>query len=257
MCLHSERVTPSLQNTRSPPTIRLQHRMTNPASIWKKANRSIQSGDFRTAKRLFLKLLKTQPHDPTVLFWAGYCERKMKNFSTALTHLRGALEGDKSNPEISFQMGCLWHDLGNFEAAEKWYRDTVLRVPNWAEAWCSLGDVVEDKREAVGYYQKALQYSPNFAGAAFNMAPALFDEANLTACKEALEFVVRNDANLPRAFFHLAVIHWLSGNARESDTYLQSVLEAKLERLVDSFNYMKANRSSDTRFFGMSFDTLK
>lgn len=100
--------------------------------------------------------------------------------------------------------------------------------------------MVEDKREAVGCYQKALQYSPNFAGAAFNMAPALFDEANLMDCKEALEFVARNDANLPRAFFHLAVIHWLSGNARESDAHLRSVREAKLEHLVDSFNYMKS-----------------
>lgn len=226
--------------------------------VYNKARKHVDSGKFREAKDLCSKLLHDLPFNAEILFMLGYCERKLKNYPESLKNLQAALELSRENPDIFFQIGCAWHDLGDSRLAETWYRKTLELSPEWAEAWSSLGSVIgsERKDEAIACYRKALTLSPGLDGAAFNLTGLLFDEGNLTPAREALELSLALNGGLTKAYFYLAVIHWLTGNDADSAKCLSHVGDAGLGYLVESFEYMLAKRCQNTRFFGNATDTL-
>ena len=235
-----------------------QIQMKNPEKAWNKARKHAEAGRFDEAKRLCSKLLQGLPSNADVLYMLGYCERKLKNYPESLKALQAALDRGGENPEVLFQMGCAWHDLGNFGAAETWYRKTLELAPQWAEAWSSLGSVIGsgEKDEAIACYRKALEISPHLDGTAFNLAGLLFDENDLTPSKEALEHSLTLNPGLTRAHYYLAVIYWLMGNDAGSDECLESARSGGLDYLAESFDYMREKREENTRFFGNATDTL-
>ncbi len=233
--------------------------MKNPERAWEKARKHAEAGRFVEARRLCSKLLHQLPSNADVLFMQGYCERKLKNFPQALKALRAALDHGGENPEVLFQLGCAWHDLGNYEAAETWYRKAIKQSSQWAEAWSSLGSVIgsTEKDEAIACYRKALEISPHLDGAAFNLAGLLFDEDDLGPATEALEQSLGLNPDLTRAHLYLAVIHWLTGDDARSAEHLMRVRDGgELDYLADSFEYMRGKRGNNTRFFGNATDTF-
>ena len=232
--------------------------MKNPEDAWNEARKLAEAGRFGDAKRLCSTLLESLPSNADVLFMLGYCERKLENFPDSLNALQAALEHGGENAEVLFQMGCAWHDLGDFDAAETWYRKTLDLAPEWAEAWSSLGTAIGSarKEEAIACQRKALELAPQLDGAAFNLAGLLFDEDDLSPGKDALERSLKLNPGLTRAYFYLAVIHWLMGDDAGSADCLQSVRGGGLGYLVESFEYMRARRGESTHFFGNATDTL-
>lgn len=232
--------------------------MKNPEKAWNKARKHMDAGRFRDARGICSNLLRQAPSHAGVLFMLGYCERKLKNFPESLKALQAALDHGGENPEVLFQMGCAWHDLGNSGTAQTWYRKTLEMAPQWAEVWSSLGSVIGSgaKEEAIACYRKALEISPHLDGAAFNLAGLLFDDNDLRPSREALEHSLTLNPGLTRAHFYLAAICWLMGDDAGSAECLESARGGGLDYLSESLDYMREKREEGTRFFGNATDTL-
>lgn len=233
--------------------------MKNPKKAWQKAREYAESGRFKKALGVCLKLQRDLPDNPSINFLLGYCERNLTNYPKALRYLHAAQSGDPDNPQIYFQIGCAWDDMGNFEEAEKWYLTALKIAPQWGEALTSLADTVASlgrKEEAVSYYRKALEVSPNLDGAAFNLASQLFDDENLAPCADTLEHALRINPELFHACPYLAFIYWLQDDHEKSESYLTRASKAGLDHLLDSVEYIQTHQTDETRVFGFSFDTL-
>jgi len=84
-----------------------------------------------------------------------------------------ALASDPSLLKARINLGCLLHEMGSFEEAERVYREAILSSGNDAVLLYDLGVLLDDmgrKREAVEAYQAALLEDPRFADCHFNLA---------------------------------------------------------------------------------------
>lgn len=228
-------------------------------ALIKRAERFLSNGKYWKAHKILRRLLTRQPDNPTLHCLTGYCQRKLRNYPAARAHLDAACKANPEDPQIAFQAGCLAHDLGDYQEADKWYRRTLEQVPRWAEAWSSLGDTsdaIGRPQEAEFCYRKALEIAPTLSGAAFNLAAVLFDDRNLNPTRAALEHALRLDPKIYSAAFHLAIIDWLEGNQQSAAARLSHLHPSRSDYLASSLEALREWTDSNTRFFGSTVPTL-
>ncbi len=226
--------------------------------LWTQACADVDAGRFERARETCTNLLSDMPAYGAVLFMLGFCERRLKNYTGSIDAFSQSMKIGGENAQNLFQMGCVWHDLGNFDEAAKWYSMALELEPEWAEAVSSLGNVLlfTSKQNAIENQRKALRLNPQLDGAAYHLATMIFEEGGLDECKFQLETALALNPQVKRARFFLGIIDWLQGNDEDAEAAMDQVRRDGLEFLVDSFDYMRAKRSERTRFFGPTPDVL-
>jgi tetratricopeptide (TPR) repeat protein len=101
------------------------------------------------------------------------CELEEQDRDAALRAYLRALEIDPAHADAHINLGRLYHDLGNLEAAEAHYRDGLKARPEDVTAAFNLGVALEDLGrldEAVGAFQRAVKNDPGLADAYYNLS---------------------------------------------------------------------------------------
>ncbi|CAG1022716.1 partial TPR repeat-containing protein YrrB, partial [Patescibacteria group bacterium] len=78
----------------------------------------------------------------------------------------------RNDAQIQFNLGTVFHDLGEHESAIKAFEMALELNPTLADAWNNLGETLRDKGEmnkAVECYQQALQTDPQHDRALYNL----------------------------------------------------------------------------------------
>ncbi|MEK9752858.1 MAG: tetratricopeptide repeat protein [Rhodospirillaceae bacterium] len=223
--------------------------------LFNTARAHYEAGRFERAREVCLTLLKQIPAYGPVFFMLGYCERRLKNYGGSVDAFARAMKIGGEDPQALYQMGCAWHDLGNLDEAMRWYRMALAQQPGWAEATSSLGDalVFASKRKAVECQRAALRLNPQLTGAALGLAALLFDRKDPDESRRHLETALAQNPELAATHYHLAVLDWLSGG----DAAAADAAKQLPAHLADSLDYMRANRTPRTRFFGAAPDVLE
>lgn len=127
-----------------------------------------------------------------------------------------------------YNLGVVYGQTGNIQAAREAYRRAVEILPEYFEAWYNLGaDYIElgDPREAVKCFDKAIEAKPDFAVAHF-MKGAAFDRLNnheqaIRSTLKGLEFAP-DDA---QAFYNLGNSYLRMGDAAQAVNYFERAAE--------------------------------
>ena len=91
----------------------------------------------------------------------------------ALQAYEQAIAADPAHLEARINLGCLLHEMGRLEQAERVYRDAVRANGNDPVLLYDLGVLLDDmgrKREALESYEAALRFDPRFADCHYNLA---------------------------------------------------------------------------------------
>jgi tetratricopeptide (TPR) repeat protein len=91
----------------------------------------------------------------------------------ACAHYRRALAADPAHLSAYLNLGCLLHDLGRLDEAERVYADGIAACADRSLLWFNLGVVLEDRGrvpESVEAYREALACDPQLADAHYNLA---------------------------------------------------------------------------------------
>jgi tetratricopeptide (TPR) repeat protein len=110
----------------------------NPDELFEQAQAAEEANDVETAKRLYRKVMRIDPADPTA----------------------------------AFNLGNLLRSVGAKIEAEAAYRAATRADPRFAEAWYNLADVLDDQGQsdkAVVCLERALAADPDYADAIFNL----------------------------------------------------------------------------------------
>jgi tetratricopeptide (TPR) repeat protein len=110
----------------------------NPDELFEQAQAAEEAGDIETAERLYRKVMRIDPGDPTA----------------------------------AFNLGNLMRSAGQKVEAEKAYRAATKADSMFAEAWYNLADLLDDQRQsdkAVACLERALVADPDYADAIFNL----------------------------------------------------------------------------------------
>jgi tetratricopeptide (TPR) repeat protein len=101
------------------------------------------------------------------------CDLEEQDRDAALRAYLRALEIDPAHADAHINLGRLYHDVGNFEAAETHYRAGLKARPDDVTAAFNLGVALEDLGrldEAVGAFQRAVKNDPGLADAYYNLS---------------------------------------------------------------------------------------
>jgi tetratricopeptide (TPR) repeat protein len=110
----------------------------SPDELFEQAQSAEAAGDLEIAERLYRKVMRIDPGDPTA----------------------------------AFNLGNLLRSVGQRIEAEAAYRAATKADPNFAEAWYNLAAVLDDQRQAgkaVACLEHALKADPDYADAIFNL----------------------------------------------------------------------------------------
>ncbi|MEO8004549.1 MAG: tetratricopeptide repeat protein [Betaproteobacteria bacterium] len=140
------------------------------------AARFQESGDFRTAARVYHEILRQQPGNADLAYAAAACEFQLGNFTDAEKQFRAALDREPARAEYHLALGRTFKQQGKFSDAIACYRNALALFPERVDVLISLGIVLwrdHQAPEAVAVLDQALRLAPDSFEAAVNCANAL------------------------------------------------------------------------------------
>lgn len=157
----------------------------NPAKRWQTAVDAYQRGEPAPARRALKPLLKHPSADGTTFLLAGLVEAQLEDWGRAEKYLQKAVKLDPERIEGWLTLGNILYGRGRPEEALRCYKQAANRAPDNAEVWNNLAVACEDMghtRDALDYYDRALEIDPNYVQALRGRAPVLarlrrFDQA--------------------------------------------------------------------------------
>jgi tetratricopeptide (TPR) repeat protein len=133
-------------------------------------------GQRHKAFEMYERALALDPHDPDLYLNIGTAAWSLKMYDGAENAFRAYIE---LRPDCSKGYnnlaGCL-RDKGKLDDAIALCRDTLMRLPESADLWNTLGTIMGEICEfdnAVTFYKEALRLDPKMARAYHNLAYAL------------------------------------------------------------------------------------
>ena len=195
-------------------------------------------------------------------YLSGSQQERLDHWRQAQSSYRRVLEVDDSSDlalRAMNNLGSVFWELGDFELAEKFYRQAVDAKPNYADALINLGSTIllrgrrtrdpAQRRahlsESITYYERALRLRPNHHQAHGNLGVAYQDLGNLDAAEKAYQRslvlnprdwkIIKNVANL-----QLAMAENKTGEARRN--LLQKARTYFRRSLRQNPNYEDARR---------------
>ncbi len=102
-------------------------------------------------------------------------EEHPSNHDEAINVYLQVLQLEPGHAAAHINLGTLYYNRQDFEAAEKHYRAAVEADPRYALAYFDLGNVLDETgrfQDAVAAYRTAIQLAPTYADAHYNLALA-------------------------------------------------------------------------------------
>lgn len=140
-------------------------------------------------------------------------------------------------------MGVVLHGQGKMEEAIEAYDKAVCIIPNYAEAYNNIGNILTEREkleEAIGAYKKATHIKPDYADAYNNMGYIFYKQGRFEETIEVYQKVLSIQPNHGTAKHMLSA---LTGNTNEGvpREYVENLFDVYSTRfetvLVDQLDY--------------------
>jgi tetratricopeptide (TPR) repeat protein len=163
----------------------------------------------------------------SVYFQRGYMEQAAASF-------RIALRDDPSSAEAAYGLGSVYLDQQNTaEARESFERALTLRATypdTLANSWNNLGLLAAREGhtdEAVAYFQKALQLSPDHSIALINLGSAYRQTKRWEDARKIYEHALAVNPNNADANYGIGMVYAQNENTGEAFNSLQKALKLR------------------------------
>ncbi len=125
--------------------------------------------------RYFKETLRLNPQYTAAIMQLGKTYFNNREYELAAASLARIPKSDSASSEANFLLGLSYFSLGQFEKSEAAFKVTESHLP-LTEVYNNLGVVASrrGKRNAVEYFQKAVQADPHDADYHFNLGLALY-----------------------------------------------------------------------------------
>jgi tetratricopeptide (TPR) repeat protein len=152
-------------------------------------------------------------------------------------------EGNPKDPVLLNKTGIAYHQLLQFEKAQKCYEQAIKLKPNYHEAINNLGTIHyarKNYRRAISQYRKALKISPDQASVHSNLGTAYFARNQLDKALEEFRTALRLD---PEVFEHHStygvMLQERSVQDRAKYHYWMATLYASQDRADLAIQYLR------------------
>lgn len=137
----------------------------------------------------------------------GIVYQQAGQLDAALACLRDALERQPGLADAHFNLGVVHAARREFEAAQASYRNAIALQPDFASAHCNLGAALKESNQAeaaLASYLQALRYEPRHAQTLFNIGLLHAEARRLEQAHAAYEQALQAEPAMVEAHVNLA-----------------------------------------------------
>ncbi len=127
---------------------------------FKEALNLIKLGNLNEAKKVFEEMLLDDPRNPDILYNLGMCFTDLGEPEKAITVLRKSIEYNANHSNALVALGYAYSKLGDHDRAQKYFLDALKLDPNNSYALRNLGGLFGnngDIEKSLCYLEKAYQ----------------------------------------------------------------------------------------------------
>jgi tetratricopeptide (TPR) repeat protein len=218
-------------------------------------------GDLLLANEHYSKAAELRPTNIEPLVNIGNNLTKLKQFQGAFTIYKRCLTLDPSSANLNYNIGTMFLESMNPDAAIFWLQKAVELAPNYSSAWNSLGVSYTDVGrldEALNAYQESASNDPTFIEPLFNMH-AIYVDQNLPNLifGPLLDAIKMEPKNVMLKFF-LAMTYEYYSHEHEASVLFNSISnEKEIEFQLASWNYLKSLNRNKATLVGTNLKTFE
>lgn len=223
-----------------------------------------QSGRFKQARSICLRILRHQPHHPEANHIFGLLAHQDGDNRTAVKSIRKAVSARPTNALYQFNLGVVLEAKGDADAAIELYRKAIAINPEFgdahnnlgvllltrgnveaaqlqferatrlnaknAEAWANLGKTMLDKRspaEALTHFECAVSLNSSLAEAHFGVGKCHEELHDWKNAEISYRNALRLNPNFIEAQNNLGTTLLAQGNYHEAQAVFRRLLELK------------------------------
>ncbi len=136
----------------------------------------LQNNDYERCIAQFEPKTAKHPDDAKAHFYLGRCRLALEKNKSALADMKKAVSLNPGNPDYQFWLGLAYAANGQSAGERRSYLDALAIDPKHVQTLVYLGHnrfEARRYRDALGYYNRALQIAPAIPTALYNRALAL------------------------------------------------------------------------------------
>jgi predicted O-linked N-acetylglucosamine transferase (SPINDLY family) len=141
-------------------------------------------------------------------------------------------KGNSDRGAAFYELGQTHLALGSLVEAEGYYRGAIRIRPRFAQALCSLAEVLEKQgrlAEAEGYYRQSIEIQPDLVLAHNNLAVILKQQGRVLEAEASCRRAIELNPDLAEAHNNLAVALNKQGHLKESEASCRRAIELRPE----------------------------
>jgi tetratricopeptide (TPR) repeat protein len=181
-----------------------------------------RQGKMPEARELIRNLPEAQPSDASAKLMAEVqLLKEFKQFPAAYQLLTQALDGNRKDVELTYELATVAEKIGKFDEMETLLRQVLLLKPDYHAAYNALGYSLADRKirlaEARQLITKALEFAPEDPYIIDSLAWVEFRSGNSAEALRLLQkaFKARPDAEIAA---HMGEVLWVQGEAAQAKT---------------------------------------
>jgi len=209
--------------------------------------------NFVTAKKIYKKILKSDPNYFDAIFLLGTLLIQMKNFDEAISLLKKAILIQPSYGGAHYNLGLAFVEIKEFNLAIPHTQKAIQLEPNNVEAYNNLGNIFKELRDfkkSKACYEKAIQIKPNFVKAKNNLGNILKEQGKLTEAMNCYKEVIKIEPKQANAHYNLAVLFKVLGDFENTIKSFQEVIKYEPKNLIAIYelsNFQKKILDNDLK----------
>jgi tetratricopeptide (TPR) repeat protein len=193
----------------------------------------LSSGERDQAQQELRQASHSDPKNPVVLYFLGLVHRSQGYLRAAIWDFKRSLQLDPSNAAAYAQIADACTEIGQYGAAEEWYRAAVAVAPGEPGFQLLLAqfqvDVVPKAGAGLEAAEQAVALNPNNPLAQDLLGWAYYLAGDPYKARETLESSLSLDSGFARAYYHLGVVCSELGDAKTGQWAYQRAIDLDSE----------------------------
>ncbi len=169
-----------------------------------------QSGRFKQARSICLRILRHQPHHPEANHIFGLLAHQDGDNRTAVKTIQKAVSARPTNALYHFNLGVVLESNGDADAAIEFYRKAIANNPKFGDAHNNLGVLLlmrGNVEAAQLQFERATRFNAKNAEAWVNLGKTMLDKHSPAEALAHFECAVGLNSSLAEAHFGVGKCH--------------------------------------------------
>ncbi|KAI9189956.1 TOM (translocase of outer membrane) complex component [Blastocladiella emersonii ATCC 22665] len=193
------------------------------------SNILMEKGDATATLSTFEKALQVDENDPDIYYHRGQVKFLMNDFGGACLDYQKSIDLDPAFPSAYIQLGVSQYKLGSIQTAMGTFKTAMTMFPKTSDVFNYYAELLQDQgrfAEAVEYYEKCIELSPNQPMGYINKAMLTFQVfQDGPAAEKLLRTALEKDPRCDIVYIQLANFLLPQGKTEEAISYFDRAID--------------------------------